>query len=185
MALFWHLDRSVLCHGCCHTGTELSCDTLKLSECVKKTFCEVLKVLDWAKRTAGSRDMRFCVKTVPIQYPLRKGLRNICWWSWLETYSSTASASSTSTSSTSTSTTASASSPHCSLIYLEDILRGLRWWRAWGWGNIRNAPTVALCCRRIIIGSCCESCGPHLLPSPVGAALSLLKSFYWKSKSTA
>ena len=74
MADFGTSSGSVLCHGCCHTGTELSCDTLKLSECVKKTFCEVLQALDRAKRTAGSRDMRFCVKTVPIQYPLKKGL---------------------------------------------------------------------------------------------------------------
>ena len=76
MAYFGTSNGAVLCHRCCHTGTELSFDTLKLSECIQKKFCEVLQALDWAKRTEGSRDMHFCVKTVPIQYPLKKGLKN-------------------------------------------------------------------------------------------------------------
>ena len=42
MAYFGTSSGAVLCHGFCHTCTELSCDALKLSECVKKTFCEVL-----------------------------------------------------------------------------------------------------------------------------------------------
>ena len=47
-----------------------------MSKFDQKTFCEVSQALDWAKRTAGSRDIRFYVKTVPIQYPLKKGLKN-------------------------------------------------------------------------------------------------------------
>ena len=74
MAYFGTSSGSVLCHGYCHTGTELSSYVLKLSECVQKRFCEVLQALDCVKWTAGSRDMRFCVKTVPIQYRLKKGL---------------------------------------------------------------------------------------------------------------
>ena len=77
MAYFGTSSRTVLCHSYCHTGTGLSDDTLELSECVQKMSCEVLQALDWAKRTAGSRDMRFCAKTVPIQYPLKKGLTEI------------------------------------------------------------------------------------------------------------
>ena len=42
MANFGTSSGEVLCHDCCHTGTELSCDTLKMSECVQKTFCEVI-----------------------------------------------------------------------------------------------------------------------------------------------
>lgn len=42
MANFGTSSGAVLCHEDCHTGTELSCDTLKMSECVQKTFCEVL-----------------------------------------------------------------------------------------------------------------------------------------------
>ena len=71
MAYFGTSSGTIFCHGCCHTSTELSCDTLKLSEYVQQTFCEVLHALDWAKLTAGSQDMRFCVKTVPIQYPVK------------------------------------------------------------------------------------------------------------------
>ena len=66
---------AVLCHNYCHTGTEFVLDSLKLSELVRKRFFEMVQALDRAKRTARSRDMRFCVKTVPIQYLLRKGLR--------------------------------------------------------------------------------------------------------------
>ena len=74
MAYFGISSAAVLCHSYCHTGTELSNHALKLSECVRKRSCEVSQALDWAKRTAGSRDMRFCAKTLPIQYPLKKGL---------------------------------------------------------------------------------------------------------------
>ena len=63
MAYFGTSSGPVLCHGYCHKGTELSGNMLKLSECVRKTFCEVLQVLDWAQRTAGSRDMIFSAKT--------------------------------------------------------------------------------------------------------------------------
>ena len=42
MANFGTSSGAVLCHGDCHIGTKLSCDTLKMSECVQKTFCEVL-----------------------------------------------------------------------------------------------------------------------------------------------
>ena len=61
-------------HGYFHTAVYLSSNVLKLSECVQKTFCEVLQALDRAKQTSGSRDMRFCVITVPMQFPLKKGL---------------------------------------------------------------------------------------------------------------
>ena len=74
MAYFGTSSGAVLCHGCCHTVTELSCDILKLSEYVQKIFFEVLQALDRAKRIAGSRDMRFCIETVPLQYRLKKGL---------------------------------------------------------------------------------------------------------------
>ena len=74
MVYFGTMSGAVLCHSCCHTGTGLSCDALKLSEYVHKRFCEVIQALDWVKRTAGSQNMRFCVNTVPIQYPLKKGL---------------------------------------------------------------------------------------------------------------
>ena len=63
MANFGTSSGAVLCHGCCHTGTELSCDSLKLSECVQNLFFEVLQALDRAKRIAGSRDMIFSTKT--------------------------------------------------------------------------------------------------------------------------
>ena len=59
MAYYGTSSGAVPCHGCCHISTELSCDALKLSECVQTTFCEVLEALDWAKRTAGSQDMIF------------------------------------------------------------------------------------------------------------------------------
>ena len=69
--------RYILCHGCCHIGTKLSCDALKLSKSVQKTFCEVLQALNQAKQTAGSQDMIFLAKKRTIPAPLKKGLRNV------------------------------------------------------------------------------------------------------------
>ena len=73
MAYFGISSGMVLCHGYYHTGTELSVDVLKLTECAQKRFCEVLQALDRMKGTARSRDMHFCIKKAPIQYPLKKG----------------------------------------------------------------------------------------------------------------
>ena len=52
IAYFCTSSGVVLCHGYYHTCTELSGDVMKLSECVRKIIFEVLKALDYAKRTA-------------------------------------------------------------------------------------------------------------------------------------
>ena len=77
MAYFGTSSGAVLCHGCCHTGTELSCDTLKLSECVQKKFCEVLKALDWAKQTAGSQDMHFLSQNSTNTVPAKERVKQL------------------------------------------------------------------------------------------------------------
>ena len=41
MAYFGTSSGSVLCHGYCHTGNELSVDMIKLSKCILKTFGKI------------------------------------------------------------------------------------------------------------------------------------------------
>ena len=56
----------------CHSDSELSCDTLKLSESVQKTFFEMLQALYWVKRTVC--DVKF---TATQRESLQKEMESI------------------------------------------------------------------------------------------------------------
>ena len=48
-AQFGTLRGVLLCHGYCHTGTDLFCEVLTFSECVLETCCEVLQGIGLGK----------------------------------------------------------------------------------------------------------------------------------------
>ena len=61
-AKIWDFDDVILCHITCHNGTGLSYSAILLDRGVRKTYDQVLHALDWAKRSSGSRDMKFDAK---------------------------------------------------------------------------------------------------------------------------
>ena len=65
---------AILCHKKCHTGTGTSHDVLKSETRARRTHTQVLRALDWSKRSSGGQDMSICPNVKLMRHRGRRWL---------------------------------------------------------------------------------------------------------------